>query len=95
MARSAQRKLRRDVGRTANAHVHDRPLTKRRAVLRPAGEDAVDVGADAIAGNVAGHAGHQQGVVVGVLVADRTAESTLAFLARRVSAASPAPRKTW
>ena len=71
MARSAQRKLRRGVGRAANAHVHDRPLTKRRAVLRPADEDAVDVGADAIAGNVAGHAGHQQGVVVGVLVADR------------------------
>ena len=49
MARSARRKLRRDVARTANAHVHDRPLTKRRAVLRPADEDAVDVGADAIA----------------------------------------------
>ena len=37
----------------------------------PVGKDAVDVGADAVAGDVARDAGHQQGVVVGVLVADR------------------------
>src|ERR1700688_3248609 len=42
-----------------------------RADLRPAGEDAVDVGADAVPGDVAGDARHEQGVVAGVLVADR------------------------
>jgi hypothetical protein len=42
-----------------------------RADLRPAGEDAVDVGADAVAGDGARDTGHQQGVVVGVEVADR------------------------